>query len=139
MNIVLSRCYPILNGKKITKGRLGNWIAFPLQNEKKRVEVITIYRIPSTSSNETCCSLTQYNQSERTMSMASKYRKEIFQEIQDHIRKNLEINNVIICGDYNQYIGDIQVRRFHEAIEVHEIHLLFNEIRVYRKVRPEEN
>ena len=35
---------------------------------------------------------------------------------------------MVIYGDYNQYIRDNQVRRFYEAIEVHEIHPLFNEI-----------
>ena len=30
MNIILSRYHPILNNKQITKGRLGNWTAFPL-------------------------------------------------------------------------------------------------------------
>ena len=50
-NITLSRCCPTLNKNKITKGRLGNWIAFSLQNDHKRLEIIILYQIPSASSN----------------------------------------------------------------------------------------
>ena len=128
MNIILSKCYPILNKSKITKGRLGNWTAFSFQNEQKRLEIITLYRIPSTSSNGVCCSLTQYNRIDGKMNTTTTYRKEIFQEIQDYIRKNPEINDIIIAGDYNQYIGDPQVRKFHENIEVHELHPVFNNV-----------
>ena len=50
-NIALYRCFPPLEKNKITKGRLGNWIAFPLQNEQKQLEIMTIYRLLSTLSN----------------------------------------------------------------------------------------
>ena len=99
MGIILSKCCPLINNEKITKGRLGNWIAIPLQHKGKRVELISIYRIPSSSSNGVCCSLTQYNLIDGKMNTPTVYRKEIFNDIVYHVSRNPEINDIIITGD----------------------------------------
>jgi len=116
MGIILSKCCPLINNEKITKKRLGNWIAILLQHKGKRVELISIYRILDSSSNGVCCSLIQYNLIDGKMNTPTVYRKEIFNDIVYHVSSNPEINDIIIAGDYNQFLNENEVRRFHEAI-----------------------
>ena len=130
MSVILSKCCPLINKKEIKKGRLGNWIAIPLQHKGKRVEIICIYRIPSSSSNGVKCSLTQYNRIDGEMSTSTVYRKELFKDVEMHVRNNTDINNIIIAGDYNQYLNDNEVRKFHDAISVHEIHSIVNDVQI---------
>lgn len=101
MSVFFSKCSPLINRKKVVKGRLGNWMAVPLEYKEKRIEVINMYRIPSTSSYGVCCSLTQYNRIDGTMNTPNKYRKEIFEEIIKHVKDHPEINDILIGGDYN--------------------------------------
>ena len=128
MNVILSKCSLIFQQNNVTKGRLGNWLAFSLQHKKKKLEIITIYRIPRTSSNGVSCSLTQYNRINRKINSTTSYRKELLNDIREHLRKNPDINDVIISGDYNQYLGNNEIKKFHENIEVHEIHPIINNI-----------
>ena len=130
MSVILSRCCPLINKKEITKGRLGNWIAIPLHHRDKRVEVICIYRIPSSSSNGVCCSLTQYGRIDGKMNTPTVYRKELFSDIVKHVSNNPKINDIIIAGDYNQDLNDNDVRKFHDAINVHEIHPIINDVQI---------
>ena len=125
-SVIFSKCSPLINKKGVKQGWLGNWIAVPMQYKNKRIEVINLYRIPSSSSNGVCCSLTQYNRIDGAMNTLTKYRKEIFKEILDHIKNNPEINDIIIGGDYNQYLNDNEVKRFHEDLEVFEVHPIVN-------------
>ena len=128
MGIILSKCTALINNDQITKGRLGNWIAIPIQHKGKRVELISIYRIPSSSNYGICCSLTQYNLIDGKMNTPTTYRKELFDDIVSHINRNTEINDIIIAGDYNQYLNDNEVRQFHENINVHELHPIVNNV-----------
>ena len=75
MSVTLSKCCPLINKKEIKKGRLGNWIAIPLQHKGKRVELTCIYRIPSSSSNGVCCSLTQCDRIDGDVSTPTACRK----------------------------------------------------------------
>ena len=50
------------------------------------------------------------------------YRKEIFNDIKKHIDENPDINDIIIGGDYNQNIGDKEIKQFYNDIGVHNIH-----------------
>ena len=50
----------IYQKKKIVKERLGNWSAIALEYNGKRLEIINLYRIPSSSSYGESCSYTQY-------------------------------------------------------------------------------
>ena len=51
-------------------------------------------------------------------------------EIRKHIQENPQINNIIIGGDYNQYINDKDIRKFQDNIEVHEIHHIINKVQI---------
>ena len=131
MSIFFSKCSSLINRKKVVKGRLGNWMAVPLEYKEKRIEVINMYRIPSTSSYGVCYSLTQYNRIDGTMNTPNKYRKEIFEEIIKHVKDHPEINDILIGGDYNQYLNDNEIKQFHEALEVHEIHPIVNAVPIH--------
>ena len=60
----------------------------------------------------------------------SVYRKEIFNEIINHIKNNPDINNIIIGGDYNQNLNNNEVKRFQEAIGIYEIHPIINNVQI---------
>ena len=57
MSVIFSKCSPLINKKKITKGQLGNWLAVSLEHKGKRIEIINVYRLLRTSSNGVYCSL----------------------------------------------------------------------------------
>jgi len=84
-NIFLSKVSLLVDPKRVVKGRLGNWMAVSLVNNEKRLEIINIYRIPSTSSNGVKCSLTQYIRIDGNVQTTTEYRKEIFEDIKKHI------------------------------------------------------
>lgn len=131
-NIFLNKVSPLVDPKRVVKGRLGNWMAVSLVNNEKRLEIINIYRIPSTSSNGVKCSLTQYIRIDGNVRTTTEYRKEIFEDIKKHIRENPDITDVLIGGDYNQYIGDRQVMKFHEEIGIHNIHQIVNNVELHQ-------
>ena len=89
-----------------------------------------MYRLLRTSSNGVCCSLTQYNRIDGKMNSTSVYQKEIFNEIINYVKNNLDINDIIIGGDYNQNLNDNEVKRFQEAIGIHKIHLIINNMQI---------
>ena len=60
------------------------------------------------------------------MNSTSVYQKKIFNNITYHVKNNLDINDIIIRGDYNQYLNDNEVKRFQETIRIHEIYLIIN-------------
>ena len=93
-------------------------MAISLVNKGKRLEIINIYRLPSTSSRGVKCSLTQYNRIDGNNSSPAVYRRELFDEIKKHIRDNEEITDIIIGGDYNQNIYDRDIRKFDDNIGV---------------------
>ena len=101
-----------------------------MEYKGKRLEIINIYRLLSTSSNGVCCSLTQYNRIDGKINPTSIYRKEILDKICKHIWENPQINDIIIGGDYNQYIGDKDIRKFHNDIEVYGIHDIINKVQI---------
>ena len=101
MNIIFQKCAPIYQKKKTVKGRLGNWSAIALEYNRKQLEVINLYRIPSSSSNGESCSYTQYVLVDKRVKTITDYRREVLQEIKHHILKNQDITDIIIAGDYN--------------------------------------
>ena len=55
MNAMFQKCAPMVQMKKTTKGRLGDWSAMAFEHNEKRLEVINLCRIPSSSSNGESC------------------------------------------------------------------------------------
>ena len=49
--------------------------------------------------------ITQYNQMMGEMKNATTYRKSISQEILQYIQSCENVNDIVIRGDYNQFIG----------------------------------
>ena len=112
------------------KGRLGNWSAIVLEYNGKRLEVINLYRIPSSSLNRESCSYTQYILVDKRVKTIADYRREVLQEIKHHIQKNQDITDIIIAGDCNQDIRENAIRKFHSEIGVVEVHNNINNIRM---------
>jgi len=131
MNVIMQRFATLICEEKVIKGRLGNWISIPMICNGKRIEIISIYRIPITSESEgVFSSLAQYHMKDAKIKKAKDYRREIFDEIKRHIQGNESINDIIIAGDYNQNINDREVKKFHEDIGVREVHAEINNIRM---------
>ena len=130
VNIIGSKYTPVMDEKMVTVGRLGNWIAFGMNHNSKRLEIINLYRIPMANGNASgiCSSLTQYHLIDGNVKSPNEYRKEIFTEIKNHIRQNKNINDIIIAGDYNQDISSKEITKFHEEIGVRDVHKTINMI-----------
>ena len=64
------------------------------------------------------------------MNTAKDYRKEIFNNIRKHVIVNEDIDNIIIAGEYNQYVADKEVQKLHNEIGVKEIHAYVNKINI---------
>ena len=128
MNIIGSKYSPIINEKKVTVGRLGNWMAFEMSHNSKRIEIINLYRIPYANGKASgiCSSLMQYHLSDGSAKTSNDYRKEIFKEIKNHIKQHNDINDIIIAGDYNQDISSKEITKFYEDIRVRDIHQSMN-------------
>ena len=128
LNIIGSKYSPIINEKKVTVGRLGNWMAFEMSHNSKWIEVINLYRIPYANGKASgiCSSLTQYHLRDGSAKTSNDYRKEIFKEIKHHIKQHNDINDIIIAGDYNQDISSKEITKFYEDIGVRDIHQSMN-------------
>ena len=85
----------------ITKGGLRNWVSIAIELNSERIEIINIYRIPITLWNRFQCSLTKSNIINIKLKSTTEYRKELLNEIKQHIVKTTEIDNIIIAGDHN--------------------------------------
>jgi len=139
-NVITQRYGSRIDETMITKGRLGNWIAIPMCSKGKRLEIISLYRIPTASESDGIfSSLAQYQFIDAKAKKSKEYRKEIFDEIKKHIRSNNEISDIIIAGDYNQCIYDREVQKFHEEIGVKEVHVIANNIEIERLDRTYKN
>ena len=79
-------------------------MAVKLKYSMKVIAITNIYRLPITLSNSSKCSLTQYNKIDRKTKTTNKYRKEIFLNIKQYLKDNNDIDDIIIAGDFNQYI-----------------------------------
>ena len=76
-------------------------MAMKLQHNRKTLAIINLYRIPRSLSNEVYYYLMQYNKIDGKAKTIKDYRKEILDKIQEHIKKNSNINNIIIVRDLN--------------------------------------
>ena len=112
LNVIGSKCASVINAKKITIGRMGNWIAFSMEHVGKRLEIINLCRMPvsSSSSNGVHSSLVQHNLIDGEGKSANDHRKEMFREIKQHVNNNKETNDIIIAGDYDQNAFDNEVK-----------------------------
>ena len=129
-SILFQKCVSMYQKKKVVKGRLGNWSAIALEHNGKRLEIINLYRIPSSSPNGECCSYTQYVLVDKRIKTIAEYRKEILNEIKHHIQENDDITDILIAGDYNQDIRDTAIRKFFSEIGVRDVHSKINNIRM---------
>ena len=80
-----------------------------LSNNTKTVIIINIYRLLVSSSGGVYCCLTQYNKIDGKAKLTKEYRKEIFQEIEDYIKRNNDITDIIIARDMNQSIASNEI------------------------------
>ena len=97
-------------------------MAFSLVYKSKRLEIINIYRIPTSLSNMVYCSLSQYQLKDGKVRSTGEYRKEIFNEIKKYVNSNEDINDIIIARDFNQHIGANEIQHFFLKIGVNNIH-----------------
>ena len=74
------RAKSVMEDESVHKGKLGNWIAIKLSDQKKKISILNIYRIPVSTSNGNKFSLTQCNLVEGNAKKPSQHRKEILKE-----------------------------------------------------------
>ena len=117
--------------EKVHKGKYGNWIAIQLESQAKTVVIINVYRIPiSSPENAICSSLIQYNLIDGEAKTSTQYRNQIFKEIEDFVKNNNNITDVIVAGNFNQSVKSRAIQRFLENIGVIEVHHRYNNIEI---------
>ena len=90
--------------------------------KEKAVVVIIIYRIPNSSDQGVYKAITQYNKMREQEATATKYHKEVFQEIIDYCEKIEELNDIILAGDLNQDIASREVQHFFNKLGMKDIY-----------------
>ena len=87
--------------------------------------IISLYRVPVAIAPGTYLLVAQYNSAKNKVKEVEIYRKEIFEEIQNHIIKN-PTNDLQIIGDHNQDITSTEIKEFFESIKVRDIYNSYN-------------
>ena len=92
-----------MNSNKIKVRRLGNQIAFAMDCKRKRLEIISMCRIPVSysSSDQVYYSLVQCQLIDRKVRSANEHRKETFSKIKKHVSSDKDTNDMIIAANYN--------------------------------------
>ena len=98
-------------------------------NGKKIIIIILLYRLPQSIMSRVYNTLIQYNRVEGKAKSIQKYRNEIFKEIIRHIKSIQNVNDIIIAGDINQFIGSAEIQQFYSEMGVQDIHHVFNKIK----------
>ena len=78
LSIISGKCRSLVNENEIFKGDLGNWMAIKMHHKGKTIALVSLYRMPLTSSNGETCSLTQCNLLEGQTRSTTHHRKDVF-------------------------------------------------------------
>ena len=78
--------------------------AFKISKNNKKIVFITMYRIPQSSDQGAYKAISQYNNVNKQSYSATKYRKDIFQEIENYIQSIKELTDIVLGGNINQNI-----------------------------------
>ena len=105
MSIYTEDITKYINTKEIVKDNLGRWILVILESNRKRLMIITSYRMPITSLKGNSTSIVQYIRSEGKLKSTINYRQEILKLLTNHIQKFKVINDIILFRDFNQDIN----------------------------------
>ena len=105
------------------RGKYGNWLAVKLVGKGKTVAIINIYRIPATSpADATHSSLIQCDLIDGKAKTAAQHRSDVFKEIEEHIKKNNDMIDMLLAGDINQSVASKTVQKFFNSIGVMDVH-----------------
>ena len=116
MNTIWGKLKQFFDKEPVYTDKLGKWIALKLTNQLKTILCNTLYRIPNYTRGVYFI-LSQYNQSDRKIKNATKYRKEILNEIIQYIEGQRNINDILIVENYNQFIETMKYKNFTIKLE----------------------
>ena len=108
MNTLWRKTVQFYDKESIKVDKLGKWIGFKLTNQLKTILVITVYRILNCTGG-VYSTLSQYNQADGKIKNAAKYRKELLSKIEEYIASQQQINDILIAGNFNQFIGSNEI------------------------------
>ena len=100
---------------------------------------INVHRMPRTSSNGDCFSLTQHNELDGKVKTMNEHRKQMFNQIKQHINETKDANDVAIAGDCDQSIASKEIDKFHEDVGVYEINYKYDNIEKYELGKTNKN
>ena len=49
-------------------------------------------------------------------------------EFKQYIKKQSQINDILIAGDFNQFIGSNEIQKFYNEIRVQDVHYIINNV-----------
>ena len=108
MNTLWGKIVQFYDRESVKVDKLGKQIEFKLINQLKTILVITVYRIPNCTGG-VYSALSQYNQADSEIKNTIKYQKELLSEIEDYIASQQQIKDILIAGDFNQFIGSNKI------------------------------
>ena len=81
MNVIRGKLPTIFRKETIKTDEMERWISFKLSNSEKSILVISLHRIPQATDQRIFTSISQYNQRQGKINTATKYRKQILQNM----------------------------------------------------------
>ena len=108
MNVIRGKLPTIFRKETIKIDEIVQQISFKLSNGKKSILVISLYRILQATDQGIFTSISQYNQIQGEINTATKYRKQILQNMVQLVEQEV-CNNIIIYGDFNQDIASSKI------------------------------
>ena len=94
------------------------------ESGKNKMQIITVYRIPESTQLGILKSRVQYDRINGEVKTSKQYRDELLNELSQEIVSLREegIKEIIIAGDINQDITNIQIQNFMRENGLYEIH-----------------
>jgi len=122
--IAIGRIAGMIDQESIRKDKKGRWCAFTLEDNKRTIRIINMYRIPDNTHSGIMTSKAQYDRIEGKIRTAKEYREEILIEVSNEVQEQREkgISEYIIAGDMNQDVTKERIRRFMRETGVEEVH-----------------
>ena len=128
MTMITGKCRVQTKEKNVECGPLGNWIAAKLCHKKKTIALMNVHRMPASSQHGLHCSLTQHNLVTKDAKNPTCYRKDMLNQIKQHVERNEDVDDITFAGDLNQDVISTEMYRFFNEIGLSDIHSRTNKI-----------
>ena len=141
MSLYTGKIVGMINKEKSTEEEMGRWTSVRIEGDKKKMQIITIYRIPDSSQPGILKSKAQYDRIKGEVRTAKRYRDDMLNELSAEVQKAKDdgVDGVIIGGDFNQNIDHPQIQRFMRENGLSDLHQEVTDSETYERDRTYKN